>query len=70
MTGGAIALGMAADAALEALPGRLAMSETESPERVVVAGAAEPPLCGQPRLLMAALAELRGIVAIAAIRLA
>lgn len=66
---GAIALGVAGGAGLEALPRGLPVSEAEAAEGVVVSRAAERGLRDETRLLVTVLAELRRIVAIAAVRL-
>ena len=66
----AIALAMARRARFETLPCRLSVSEAESPECIVVARRANAPRRHHPALLVAALAELRRVVAIGAVRLA
>jgi hypothetical protein len=70
MAGGAITFGVAGDAGLETLARRLSMSEAEPAEGIVITGAPESRLSDQPRLLVAALAELRRVVTVAAVRFA
>ena len=68
MTRRAIALRMTRRAGFEALPSRLAVSQIETTEGVVKPGGANAPRRDYSRLLVAALTELRGIVAVAAAR--
>lgn len=63
----AIALGMARRAGLETLARGLTVSKAEAAKCVVEAGLANSRISDEARLLMTTLAELRGIVAIAAV---
>src|ERR1043166_9306582 len=67
VAGEAVALDVTGDAALQPLPRRLAVSQEELPVAVVIAPRAEQGTPGrEPRLHVAALAELPGVVAIGA----
>ena len=70
VTRGAIALDVTPHACLQTLPGRLAMPKVESAERIVISRDAESAARDETSLLVAALAELRRVVTIAAICLA
>ena len=61
---------MARDARLETLARSLSVAEAEIAVDIMVSGLTEPRRGDETRLLMTALAELRRVVAIAAIRLA
>lgn len=70
MTCGAVALCMARSARLETLSGCLAVPQAEPSKYIVVPGGANSPTGDKARLLVTALAKLRRVVTIAAIRFA
>jgi hypothetical protein len=70
MTRGAITLRVARRTRFKTLSRGLPVSEAEASERVVVTFLTDSRRCHQSRLLVTALAELRRVVAVAAIRFA
>jgi len=69
MARGTVALRMTGCTRLETMTGGLTVPQTEAAEGIVIARLADPRRRNEARLLVTALTKLRGVVAIAAIRL-